>query len=384
LAEFTGERLIPGQVGIDLLNEHMARYAFAARLARGKRVLDVGCGTGYGAAELADVAAWVVGADFAAEAIDFAHQNYRRRNVFFERASCSALPHGEGSFDLVVAFEVIEHLADWRKLLREARRVLAPGGLFVVSTPNRLYYSESRGQEGPNPFHVHEFEFREFRAELGTIFPEVVLYLENHVEGIVFEPCGPYQKLEACIAAGQPAPEEAHFFVALCGERLWAEPAADVYIPRAANMLRERGRHIKLLEEEIATKNNWLDRAAREHEQLVAIHRDQTEELERSNSWAAALNREVDERRARVTALQSELAEHQESAQRMANGYEAKIADLVEWARNLKAEFEQERASTANVLLRLDEEKRHLELQLAMVRASRWVRLGREFGLGPR
>jgi predicted nucleic acid-binding Zn-ribbon protein len=116
----------------------------------------------------------------------------------------------------------------------------------------------------------------------------------------------------------------------------------------------------------------------------VAIHRDQTEELERSNSWAAALNREVDERRARVTALQSELAEHQESAQRMANGYEAKIADLVEWARNLKAEFEQERASTANVLLRLDEEKRHLELQLAMVRASRWVRLGREFGLGPR
>ena len=57
LAEFTGERVIPGQVDVDLLNEHMARYAFAARLARGKRVLDAGCGAGYGSAELAQTAA---------------------------------------------------------------------------------------------------------------------------------------------------------------------------------------------------------------------------------------------------------------------------------------------------------------------------------------
>jgi predicted O-methyltransferase YrrM len=56
LAEFTGERLIPGQVDVDLLNEHMARYTFAVRLARGKRVLDAGCGAGYGSAELARVA----------------------------------------------------------------------------------------------------------------------------------------------------------------------------------------------------------------------------------------------------------------------------------------------------------------------------------------
>ena len=66
MAEFTGERLIPGQVDVDLLNEHMARYAFAARLARGKRVLDAGCGAGYGSAELAQAADSVVGADVAA------------------------------------------------------------------------------------------------------------------------------------------------------------------------------------------------------------------------------------------------------------------------------------------------------------------------------
>jgi SAM-dependent methyltransferase len=387
LADFTGERLIPGQVGVDLLNEHMARYAFAARLASGKRVLDAGCGAGYGAAELADVAASVVGVDIAAEAIDFARQNYPRSNLLFERASCSALPHGDGCFDLVVAFEVIEHLANWRQLLVEARRVLAPGGQFVVSTPNRLYYNESRGQEGPNPFHVHEFEFQEFRAELGAIFPGVALYLENHAEGVTFEPCEAYQVVEARIGVGELAPDEAHFFVAVCGERLDAENAAHVYIPRAANVLRERGRHIKLLEEEIATKNNWLERAIREHEVLLAAHRRLAEELERSNHWAEALNQEVDERRARVTVLQGELAEEQESARQMAEGYEAKIAELredirgkVQWAMSLKAEL----AHAAEVLLRLDEEKHHLEQQLAMFRASRWVRLGREFGLGPR
>ena len=64
----------------------------------------------------------------------------------------------------MVAFEVIEHLEDWRDFLREVRRVLAPRGQFIVSTPNKLYYTESRGATGANPFHVHEFDFEEFRA----------------------------------------------------------------------------------------------------------------------------------------------------------------------------------------------------------------------------
>ena len=62
LIEFTGERVVPGQVDADLWNEHLARYAFAAPLAPGKRVLDAGCGSGYGSAELARTARTVVGA----------------------------------------------------------------------------------------------------------------------------------------------------------------------------------------------------------------------------------------------------------------------------------------------------------------------------------
>src|SRR3954462_3875606 len=83
LAEFTGERVIPGEFEVDLLNEHLARYTFAARLARGKRVLDAGCGAGYGSAELAHAAQSVVGIDQAAEAVEFAREHYRLPNLSF-------------------------------------------------------------------------------------------------------------------------------------------------------------------------------------------------------------------------------------------------------------------------------------------------------------
>src|ERR1035438_10067223 len=117
MAEFTGERLIPGEVDVDLLNEHVARYTFASRLARGKRVLDGGCGAGYGSAELDRTALTVVGADLAPEAVEFARAHYQSPNLSFEQASCVSLPYDASSFDLVVAFEVIEHLQDWRAFL---------------------------------------------------------------------------------------------------------------------------------------------------------------------------------------------------------------------------------------------------------------------------
>jgi SAM-dependent methyltransferase len=407
MAEFTGERVIPGQVDVDLLNEHLARYAFAARLARGKRVLDAGCGAGYGAAELAAAAERVVGLDRAAEAVDFARANYQAPNLSFEQASCTPLPHPDGSFDLVVAFEVIEHLENWREFLREARRVVAPGGQFIVSTPNKLYYTESRGEQGENPFHVHEFEFEEFRAELEAVFSHVALFLENHVEGVTFQPHEPGHTVEVRVDAGEPAPGESHFFVAVCAHRPQLGNPTFVYVPRAANVLRERERHIALLEREIKTKNEWLDALHGAHEDLVRQHGEQTAELERSNRWAEELDREIKERRERIAALQEEFAREQDNARRMAEGYEAKVRGLetelgekTETAGRLAAELEAKVAELAHAVavlhqtererdertewaLRLQDEARKLADQLAMVRASRWVKLGRKVGLGP-
>ena len=400
MAEFTGERLIPGQVDIDLLNEHMARYTFAARLAAGKRVLDAGCGAGYGSADLARRAHWVVGADIAAEAVDFAREHYLMENLHFEQASCTALPHPDASFDLVVAFEVIEHLPNWRDLLLEARRLLAPGGQFIVSTPNRLYYTESRGTQGPNPYHVHEFDFEEFRGELSAVFPHVALFLENHVEGVAFQPCPPGSTSEVRVDAAAADPAESHFFVAVCAHRPQLGNPTFVYVPRAANVLRERERHIALLEQELATKNQWLDQAQRDHEQLLDAHRRLSDELQRNNQWAESLNRELAERRARIAEVQEELAREQANSRQVADAYAAKVAELegevqtrTSWARDMEAqrnranelreELQKQLDDRTAWAQRLEKESRQLQEQVNGYRASRWVKLGRSIGLGP-
>jgi SAM-dependent methyltransferase len=418
LAEFTGERLIPGQVDVDLLNEHMARYTFAARLARGKRVLDIGCGAGYGSAELAHSADWVAGIDVAAEAVDFASSHYLAPNLVFEQGSATALPHGDAAFDLVVAFEVIEHLENWRGFLEEARRVLRPCGQLIVSTPNKLYYTESRGEHGANPFHVHEFTFDEFCAELKTVFPHVAVFLENHVEGVTFQPHEPGNTVEARVDAADPAPNESHFFVAVCAHRPQIGNPTFVYVPRTANVLRERERHIELLEKEVAAKTAWLDRQIAEHESLMQQFAAQTAALEKSNRWAAALNDELDGRRARIVELQEEMAREQDASRRMAEEYAAKVADLerdvaekIQWARtvetNLNNEIRKQTEALAGAVAQLHSTEKELEErttwaislqednerlrrygdqlahQLELVRLSRWMRLGRRVGLGP-
>src|SRR5689334_11741302 len=101
-AEFTGERVVPGQVDVDLWNEHFARYAFAVRFAKDKRVLDAGCGTGYGSAELARVAAEVTGIDVADDAIAYANEHFAAPRLQFVPGSVVSLPFEDGSFDLVV------------------------------------------------------------------------------------------------------------------------------------------------------------------------------------------------------------------------------------------------------------------------------------------
>jgi SAM-dependent methyltransferase len=400
LAEFTGERVIPGEVDIDLMNEHLARYAFAARLARGKRVLDAGCGTGYGSAELAKVAASVIGVDSAPEAIDFAREHYRLPHLGFEQASCTDLPHPDSCFDLIVAFEVIEHLADWRSFLVEVRRVMAPSGQLIVSTPNKLYYTESRGAEGENPFHVHEFEFAEFRTELQAVFPEVTMFLENHTEGVTFQPHERGNTAEVRVDAGDVSPLETHFFVAVCAHRPQLGNPTFVYVPRAGNVLRERGQHIALLEREVATKNQWLEQAQSEHQALLEAHDRLKDELERSNQWAESLNREIEGRRERVAQLQRELAEHQEAAREMAEAYAAKVRELevdseakAQWARNTQSELDGARQALTRLqgefeertawALRLNQEVQQLEQQLGVLRASRWMKLGHRVGLGP-
>ena len=108
--EFTGERVVPGRVDLDLWNEHFSRYAFASRYCQGKRVLDAGCGTGYGSLSVSQEAIFVAGIDKAHDALEYGKQQYSEADIRWVRASCTRIPFPGSSFDTVLAFEVIEHL----------------------------------------------------------------------------------------------------------------------------------------------------------------------------------------------------------------------------------------------------------------------------------
>jgi SAM-dependent methyltransferase len=412
LAEFTGERVVPGKVDVDLWNEHVARYVFAARLAEGKRVLDAGCGSGYGAARLALRASSVVAMDLAAEAIDDARQRYRMPNLHFVRASCTEAPVRDGAFDVVVAFEIIEHLKDWEKLLQEAGRLLGPGGQFIVSTPNKEYYGAARGPSEPNPYHVHEFGFEEFREALGKVFPQVSMLMQNHVAACALHPVQAFAPAEAYVESSGGTAQDSHFFVAICSNSVRAEASSFIYVPKAANLLRERELHIERLQGELGEKNRVLGEEQGEKQALVEMFRQQTAQLEQRNRWAAELDAGLTAARNRIVALQQELAGEQAAAREMAAAYEAKVAELdgdirkrTEWAleteRRLEGELDargKELAECVRLLdraeatlteralwaQRLEGELKQVEAQLGMVRASRWMRLGRAFGLGPR
>jgi SAM-dependent methyltransferase len=171
---FTGERFLPECRG-EIWLEHWHRYHFAAKLARDRRVLDVASGEGYGSALLAATAADVVGVDSAHEAIDHSRAAYGHLgNLQFVRGDCTSLPFADGSFDLVVSFETIEHIAGQREFLDEVRRVLAADGMLLLSSPNKAEYTDRRGYA--NPFHVAELYRDELVRLLDPVFSHTLWY----------------------------------------------------------------------------------------------------------------------------------------------------------------------------------------------------------------
>jgi SAM-dependent methyltransferase len=161
--ELTGERLDASDAlyAADLAR-HRAAYDFArARLGAGP-VLDLGCGTGYGSAELAQGGAQVTALDRVAPA-----RALRGSGPRFVRGELGGLPFAPASFELVVSFQVIEHLVDPSDYLREIARVLRPGGTLLLSTPNLLQ------SDRENPYHVHEYAAEELRAALSRWFASV-------------------------------------------------------------------------------------------------------------------------------------------------------------------------------------------------------------------
>jgi SAM-dependent methyltransferase len=220
---FTGERFTPECVR-EIWYEHWHRYAFARPLVAGRRVLDAACGEGYGSALLAGTAEEVVGVDVDPASIAHAISRYGAgKGLRFECADATQLPFEDGSFDVVVSFETLEHLAQQEQLVSGFARVLKDDGILVISSPDKRTYSDLAGFR--NEYHVKELYEDELLALLRPHFPAIRLYGQKLLfQSALWNLESDGQRWEACTSAAGNAIEPGlryapMYFVAVCAKR---------------------------------------------------------------------------------------------------------------------------------------------------------------------
>ena len=204
------ERFLPEVMSDQLIEaEHHARYRFAGAVVSGRRVLDAGCGVGWGSQVLLDYGAGSVDeVDIDESAIT---ELIRRCPAGrFVQADLTNLPFPAHHFDVIACFEAIEHVEDPLRGLDEFRRVLAPGGIVLVSSPNPGVYPAG------NPFHLHEFKPQELLSAMQERFQHTELWRQHNFMASALNQD----------AADQSGPSAAAPHVALLGK---VGPGRDIY-----------------------------------------------------------------------------------------------------------------------------------------------------------
>lgn len=173
--KFTGERLVLEEKRGDIITlEHLVRYDFASQIVKGKRVLDIACGTGYGSAILSTSgAAKVIGIDISAEAIKYCHKKYGERNsLSFLEGSVANIPLEDNSVDVIISFETVEHvdLRTQRTFAKESKRVLKNDGVLLISTPNPKKSNKN------NKYHIRELNIRDIDSLFSNCFKYIDYY----------------------------------------------------------------------------------------------------------------------------------------------------------------------------------------------------------------
>jgi SAM-dependent methyltransferase len=158
--ELTGERTLPDVPAENYwFRRHLAVYEWIAERSAGLDLVDMACGEGYGTDVLARRARRVTGVDANPEAYEHARAKYRQ--VTFER---TMIELWQGDVDCVVFLQTIEHIQDPDAMLAHVRRLIEPGGVAYVSTPNVLTLAPKGAERSGNPWHVREYRPEEYRA----------------------------------------------------------------------------------------------------------------------------------------------------------------------------------------------------------------------------
>lgn len=251
--EPTGERYLPSMNGLIEL-EHLHRYALASRLVAGMDILDVASGEGYGSNILARTARTVAGVDVSADAVRHASQTYAAaKNLTFTEGSAAALPIPSGSKDAVISFETIEHHDQHDEMISEIVRVLRPDGFLIISSPNKLIYSDAANYD--NPYHVKELYLEEFQDLLSRYFSFTEIYAQATTSGSVVFRYGtaPYASFEGLSAADRDfgSVSEARldpvYFLAVCSNSKNARPQLNqsICLHQSINVIDELERSAK-------------------------------------------------------------------------------------------------------------------------------------------
>jgi GT2 family glycosyltransferase/SAM-dependent methyltransferase len=305
--EWTGERCVPWAEDLQVVYEHYHRYALAARFTAGARVLDLACGEGFGPALLAAEAREVVGIDIDPHTVEHAAAHYSRGNLRFAIGSMidPELLAGTAPFDVITCFEALEHVEEQDTLVAVVRRLLAPGGLFLTSTPDVAVYSHEHGND--NPFHVRELTEPEFRTLLGGAFGHVAILRQNIAVGSLIT--GEAQARSSVTHALRRAPDGGWRVTPELPHTYLLGVASDAALPELPELS-------ALVDPDLTLVRDAQRALAAERDQAAKLATELDDEQQRAATDRATTARRLQRLDDEVHRLRGELARTQRRAQR--------------------------------------------------------------------
>ncbi len=290
--EFTGERYVPSLNG-QIKYEHLHRYGLCAEFVTGKSVLDIASGEGYGSALLAKVAESVVGVDIIPEVVEYAVQQYSSfQNLKFIVGSCDAVPLADNSVEVVTSFETIEHHDQHEEMMCEIKRVLTSDGVLILSSPNRLTYSDE--PKYSNPFHVKELYYEELVDLLSKHFKYFQIFgqklaigsfissSQNEKENILKAYTGGVNDVKAKVCSV----ESPIYFVAICSDEksILEKSISSVYIDGYDDILKSFDIQIKHSYSQVQITQVELERSQSQVQNIQAILAQTQSQLENAQA----------------------------------------------------------------------------------------------------
>lgn len=288
--EFMRERYVPGTWSKIAEYEHLPRYELAKRVAVGKTVLDFGCGTGYGSAALATVAARVTGLDIDAPAIAWAKATHAHAGLEFYRCDDLGASLPAASFDMVTCFEMIEHVDFDTQCAAVAAmaRLLRQDGLLIISTPNpavtRLY--------GANPYHLREMTSEEFLQLLMVEFSHVRILEQRVRHSIAFdlEAASPARALQTLGQTAVQAPPLA--YIAFCSRQAFPDVGAAIMFDETSDVIRnflQQEQKLTAARFAVYSQAEQVYSQAEQIEQLTVATNERNREIERLATTIATI-----------------------------------------------------------------------------------------------